>query len=100
MLQELIELFEAEMENDPDYIPNHRLPDGVARVAEQDDGSGRWLSYHRVIVRYKGQLYSVGYSLGLTEYQGDEFYPTVYNIYPVKHTVETVLRHVYTKDFD
>ena len=98
MLQELIDLFNsyADESSFSTYIPyDYDLPDDVEYVDEQDVYSGRWESYHRTIVRYKGQLYAVEYSLGLTESQEDSFSPDKNSIYPVEHVVQTILRYDY-----
>lgn len=39
-------------------------------VAEQDSGSSRWASHHRLVVRHDdGSFWGLSYSLGLTEMQ-------------------------------
>ena len=98
MLQELIDIFESYADESPfsTYIPcDCDLPDDVEYFDEQDVDSGRWESYHRTIVRYKGQLYAVEYSLGLTESQENSFYPDKNSIYPVEHVVQTIQRDDY-----
>ncbi len=98
MLQELIDLFKsyADESSFSTYIPyDYDLPDDVEYVDVQDVDSGRWESYHRTIVRYKGQLYAVEYSLGLTESQEDSFSPDKNSIYPVEHVVQTIQRDDY-----
>lgn len=98
MLQELIDIFESYSDESPlsTYIPYyHDLPDDVEYVDEQDVDSGRWESYHRTIVRYKGQLYAVEYSLGLTESQENSFSIDKNSIYPVEHVVQTIQRDDY-----
>jgi len=48
---------------------------GYAREATVQVGSGRWVSYHQLVIRDDhGNLWAADYALGLTEHQDiDEF---------------------------
>ena len=95
MVNELIELFKAECENHYSYVPHDdELPDGVKFVSEESSGSGRWHEYMMTIVEYKGQLYGVEWASGLTEYQENEFAPSVATVYPVKRVEKKVYTYI------
>lgn len=43
---------------------------GFAKVAESQTGSGRWCSYHQLVIRDDcGNLWAADFERGLTEYQ-------------------------------
>jgi hypothetical protein len=46
--------------------------DGVTHVAIQDEGSGRWMSYHLLVVQFAdepGKFFGASFEQGLTESQ-------------------------------
>lgn len=85
MVEELINLLKEASEDHYGWVPYvDNLPDVIKYVDEESIGDGRWHEYMRTIVEYKGQLYGLEWASGLTEYQDNNFDPSVATVYPVK----------------
>lgn len=50
------------------------LPEGYALLVDEQTGSGRWSSYHRMVFAFEGKLWETTYSRGLTESQDERPY--------------------------
>ena len=95
MIDELVKLFEDFAEEYSNYVPDeYELPYGVTFIDEVEQDHRRWVASMLTVVDYKGQLFGVEWDSGLTEYQENEFAPSVATVYPVKRVEKKVYTYI------
>ena len=95
MIDELVKLFEDFAEEYSNYVPDeYELPYGVTFIDEVEQDHRRWVASMLTVVDYKGQLFCVEWDSGLTEYQENEFAPSVATVYPVKRVEKKVYTYI------